>query len=198
MRPPELILASTSPYRVQLLRSAGIEARPEAPHVDEAAIWSADPVELARERARAKARAVAARFPGARVIGADQVGFDLDGDRSIFGKPENRADQMRRLQAMRGRRHALVTAVVLASPRGEIVEHSTSTLGLRADLTDAELQAYVDTGEGEGCAGGYAAEGRGIFLFDHIDGDWTNIIGLPMVLVITLLRREGWRFPDAS
>lgn len=194
----ELILASTSPYRRQLLESAGIAFRAESPGVDEREIQLADPVALATALARKKAFAVAARHPEALIIGADQVGYDLDPDGrptgAPFGKPTDREAQFQRLRAMVGRRHALVTAVVLKGPEVELVEHETTVLVARDDLEADELRAYVDTGEGLGCAGGYAAEGRGGFLFERVDGDWSNVIGLPMFRLVSMLRRCGWRF----
>lgn len=194
---PVLVLASTSPWRRRILEEAGLPVRCEASGVDEAEVRSADPVALVRELARRKAEAVAARRPQAWVLGADQVAFDPEtGD--IWGKPPDPEEHLRRLAAMRGRRHALVTGYALITPDGATVRHERTDLRVRADLTDDELAAYVATGEGSGCAGGYAAEGRGAFLFEAVDGDWFNVLGLPLFRVFDLLRERGWRFGGAA
>lgn len=189
----ELILASTSPYRRRMLVDAGITVRTESPGVDERAVQGSDPVELARELARRKARAVAERNPGAWVLGADQVVHDPDRAGDPYGKPADPEDHLRTLRAMVGRRHALVTGYAVIGPGVEVVGHEITMMYVRADLQDDELVAYVATGEGSGCAGGYAVEGRGVFLFDRIDGDWFNVIGLPLLRVMDVLRAHGWR-----
>jgi septum formation protein len=190
---PNLYLASTSPWRRRLLTDAGIAVLTESPGVDERSVEIADPVLLARDLARRKALAVAARHPDAWVLGADQVGYDLDPPGPPFGKPTDPEDHFRRLRSMVGRRHALVTAFSLVGPGIDVHEHETSVLTARNDLEDDELRAYVASGEGSGCAGGYAIEGRGVFLFEKIDGDWFNVVGLPLLRVVSALRAHGWR-----
>ena len=69
---------------------------------------------------------------------------------------------------------------------------------VRADISDEEIRRYVETGEGSGCAGGYAAEALGMFLFEHVEGCWQNVIGLPVPRVLTELRRGGWRFGGSN
>lgn len=190
----ELILASTSPYRRRMLIDAGIAVRCEAPGVDERAVRAASPEALARELARRKAAAVAARFPGQWVLGADQVVIDPDRPDEAIGKPSDPEDHLRRLRAVVGREQVLVTAFVLTGPGLEIADAVSTRLRFRRDLEDDELRAYVATGEGAGCAGGYAVEGRGAFLVEQIDGDLFNVIGLPLLRVMTALRTAGWRF----
>lgn len=210
---PRLILASTSPWRRRILQDAGLEVHCVPPEVDED-IGLSDPVALVRELAARKASAVAARYPDAWVIGADQVAFDPERPQEIWGKPPGPEEHLRRLLAMRGRRHRLVTGYALAVPlpaetppstgsrppvAGEIVvAHEHTDLTVRGDLEEEELRRYVATGEGSGCAGGYAAEGRGAFLFERIDGDWFNVLGLPLFRVLDLLRARGWRFGEAE
>lgn len=190
----ELILASTSPYRRRMLIDAGVAVRCEAPGVDERAVSAASPEGLARELARRKAAAVAERFPGRWVLGADQVVFDPDRPGEAIGKPADPEDHLRRLRALVGREQILVTAFVLTDGRSEIAEAVSTRLRFRDDLADDELRAYVATGEGSGCAGGYAVEGRGAFLVEQIDGDLFNVIGLPLLRVLAALRSVGWRF----
>ena len=194
---PPVVLASTSTWRLQLLASAGIEVRGEAHDVDEASIAAGDPRALALARARAKAHDVRRRLSregglgDAVVIGADQVAWIDD---EVFGKPEDDADWRARLRMLRGRTHTLSTGVVLVGGAGgEVSFCEDSHVRFRGDLEDAELDAYVALGEARGCAGGYMAEGRGAWLIEGIEGDWNNVIGLPVFRLITELRRRGAR-----
>lgn len=189
------MLASTSQWRLELLLGAGLPFRAVDPAVDEAQVAApapGGPREVALARAEAKAAAVARRMPGALVVGADQVAH-LDGEQ--FGKPRDPADHLKRLQSLRGRRHELTTGVVVFGPRADEVERLVVTSGVtfRADLLDEELAAYVETGEGAGCAGGYMVERRGAWLVEAVDGDWLNVIGLPVFPLVGLLRRRGLR-----
>ena len=190
MAAPPLVLASTSPWRLQLLRDAGIPCAPADPAVDEEAIEAANPAALAAARARAKADAVAPRFPHALVLGADQVAH-LDG--VAFGKPRGERDWLARLRSLRGRTHTLTTAFCLVGPGGRQERSVDSRVRFRADLDDAELEAYVALGEAAGCAGGYMVERRGAWLIERVDGDWTNVVGLPVFAVVAALRERGWR-----
>lgn len=197
-----IVLASTSPWRAALLRDAGIHVTLAEPAVDESAIGGTDPGAVARARAVAKAQAVAHRWTalpaGGRciVVGADQV-VHLDGRR--FDKPTSEEDQVSMLRDLRGRRHALTTAVCLHEVSAGVERARvrsfgvTSHLTMRPDLDDREIRAYAASGEGRGCAGGYQVEARGILLFSRIEGDWTNIVGLPLPRLVTELRRWGWR-----
>jgi septum formation protein len=189
---PLIVLASTSPWRKAMLEAAGFRVECEPPGVDERAVSEPDPRRLAAVLAEAKARAVARRRPDAWVLGADQVVTD---GAEVWGKPLDPADHLARLQAMRGRSHDLVTGFCLLGPDGvEEIGLETTRLWVRDDLTDDELRAYVATGEGSGCAGGYAAEGQGAWLFSRIEGDWFNVMGLPLLRVIDALRRHRWRY----
>ena len=186
----DLVLASTSPWRRKLLEDAGLRVRGVGPDVDERAVTDADPVRLALELARRKAAAVAAHHPDSWVLGADQVVHQAG---EVFGKPRDPSDHRARLGAMRGAQHDLVTGWCLLGPGAPAMGHATTRMTVRADITDEEIEAYVQGGEGSGCAGGYAVEGQGVFLFERIDGDWFNVIGLPLLDVLTALRARGWR-----
>jgi|GEM_PF-22353 len=208
-----LVLASTSPWRRQLLEEAGLPCLGVAPEVDEEAIEGRDPVDTARARARAKAQAVAVRYPEHLVLGADQVlwlpwdgapvfgagaagaGAAGAGGEAI-GKPRDEADWLARLRELRGRSHLLTTAVAIVAPPslgGEEELEVTTRVRLRADLEDAELRAYVAWGEARGCAGGYMVEQRGAWLIEACEGDWYNVIGLPILPLVGRLRARGWR-----
>ncbi|MCB9664187.1 MAG: septum formation protein Maf [Alphaproteobacteria bacterium] len=186
-----LVLASTSPWRLRMLRDAGLDVSGVAPGVDEEPLVGDGPVVTAALRARAKAEAVATRHPDAWVLGADQVVHAGD---EVFGKPRDPVDHLARLRSLRGETHALVTAWSLRGPGLPADGVCTTRMVVRADLTDAELEAYVRSGEGSGCAGGYAAEGQGAFLFRAVEGDWFNVIGLPLLDVVGALRARGWRY----
>jgi len=186
-----VVLASTSRWRRSILEAAGVRCATAAPDVDEASIHGSGPVEVAERRALAKAQAVARHHPGALVIGADQV-VHLDGE--VIGKPASDAEWMRRLVAFRGRTHDLTTAVALVQdgqPNDIFAVHTR--VRFRADATDEELAAYIAYGEARGCAGGYMVEQRGVWLVEAVDGDWTNVVGLPVFQLVSRLRARGFR-----
>lgn len=177
-----------------MLADVGVLARPVPSGVDEEAEPEHRPEQRAIALAVAKARAVAALHPTALVIGADQVVWDGE---EVFGKPRSPADHVARLLSMRGKAHDLVTGWAVIGPEGERTGLERTTLHVRAGISEREVRAYVESGEGSGCAGGYAAEGHGAFLFERIEGDWFNVIGLPLHAVLTELRRHGWRYGDS-
>ena len=188
---PPLILASTSPWRRRMLECAGLAPQVVAPGVDEQTVQDDDPIRLVRELARLKAGAVAAQHPEAWVIGADQVLFD---GRGIHGKPSSEEEHLGRLLSMRGQTHLLVTGYRIVGPGIDVWDHETTRLTLRSDLEVEELRRYVASGEASNCAGGYAIEGHGVFLFSEIDGDYFNVLGLPLLRVLDALRAHGWRY----
>lgn len=185
-----LVLASTSPWRRALCAQVALEVDAIAPQVDEDTILAGDPVALACVRARAKAESVAG--PDRLVIGSDQV-VHLDG--RVYGKPADDAAHLAQLQALRGRTHQLTDGVCIVGPQGRLEFHVDAHVTLRADLSDAELAAYVASGDARGCAGGYRVEGPGAWLVQRIDGDWFTVVGLPMYDVLGALRSLGWRPP---
>jgi septum formation protein len=176
-----------------MLRDAGIEAEGVAPDVDETTIQGAIPEETARHRAVAKAVEVSRRRPDDLVIGADQVAH-LDGQ--TFGKPTSTDDWRERLRSLRGRSHTLTTAVALAEGGALADSFAIDTrVSIRGDLTDDEIDDYIASGEGAACAGGYMAEKRGAWLVETIQGDWQNVIGLPLLPLLARLRARGYRLP---
>ncbi|MFT4703328.1 MAG: septum formation protein [Bradymonadia bacterium] len=189
--PAPLILASTSRYRRALLERLGHPFDCIAPGVDER-LWKGrglSPRELVRQLALAKATAVASAHPGAIVIGSDQCA-SLDG--AILGKPHTRDNAIAQLVLMAGRTHELLTGVAVIGPDGEVTGHidvhrlTMRTLGVEA------IARYVDADEPLDCAGSYKIEGRGVALFERVEGDdGTAIIGLPLMWVARTLTALG-------
>lgn len=186
----ELVLASTSSARKVLLEALGLPFRAEAPGVDEEVPAGMGPQQAVAVIAERKARAVWTRFPQALVIGSDQL-VGLDG--RALGKPADARAARAQLAAMAGRTHEIFTAVCVAGPGFLCTEVDVARLTLWS-LSAAELDGYVATGEWEGCAGSYRVEGRGQALFKEIQGDRTGIQGLPMTLLVRLLREAGVQF----
>lgn len=182
-----LVLASSSPWRRGICAQVGLEVEAVAPPVDEAAIQAPTPEGLALARARAKAESLAG--PGVLVLGSDQV-VHLDG--VAYGKPESPAAHLAQLRALRGRTHALTDGVVIVAPHARAEFCVTAHVTLRADVSDAELEAYVASGDAQGCAGGYRVEGPGAWLVDRVEGDWFTVVGLPIYAVLGALRTLGW------
>ena len=180
----ELILASTSPARRALLDGLGLPCRAVAPEVDETHLPGESAPALVARLAQAKAQAVSQRFPGAWVLGADQV-VALGDD--VFNKPASRDAARAQLTRLSGTTHSLHTGVHLTNGAhtGSAVESAHLTLH---PLSAAQLERYLDTEEWRGCAGSYRVEGRGQLLMARIEGDRTNIQGLPMLTVCRLLR----------
>jgi septum formation protein len=185
-----LILASASPRRAELLRSAGIEFTIEAADVHEAREAGESPVDYSRRLARDKARAVAAGRPEAFVLGADT---DVCVDDRILGKPRDAADAAEMLRLLSGRWHEVTTGVCLISPGGadEDIAHETTRVQF-SKLTEQEIAAYVATGEPMDKAGAYAIQGWAARWIPRIEGDYSNVVGLPVALVYGLLTRRRY------
>jgi septum formation protein len=195
---PEVILASGSAARRQLLEAAGVPFRVVPSAVDEDLVRAdlarthpdAHGTQIARLLARAKAEDVSWRHPAALVIGADQV---LEAGHEIFNKPKDLAAARRHLLALAGRAHRLVSAVSLAEGGTEIWQDlDVATLTMR-DLGETSVDAYL-AAVGErvcACVGAYELEGRGVQLFDDIDGDYFTILGLPLLPLLAELRRRS-------
>jgi len=187
----ELILASTSSARRALMDGLGLPYRAEAPGVDEAVSPHLSAEEAVRELASRKAHAVQRRHPEAWVLGADQL-VEVGGE--ILSKPEDRGAARAQLGKLLGRTHAIHTGVCLVGPGGHVSEAAeTARLTFHALAAD-ELERYLDLEEWVGCCGSYRVEGAGQALLERLDGDRANVQGLPMVTVVRLLRRAGFRF----
>ncbi|MEV6654238.1 nucleoside triphosphate pyrophosphatase [Streptomyces sp. NPDC051219] len=182
-----LVLASASPARLNLLRQAGLAPEVIVSGVDEDALTAPTPGELARVLAEAKAAVVAARpeAAGALVIGCDSV-LELDGE--ALGKPADAEEATARWKSMRGRAGVLQTGhSVIDTVTGRHVSATASTTVRFGEPTDAEITAYVASGEPLHVAGAFTLDGRSAPFVDGIEGDYGNVIGLSLPLVRRLL-----------
>jgi septum formation protein len=194
LRRRELVLASASPFRRRMLEAAGLSFRTTPADVDEADIRqrlaTSSPVRIAETLAQAKAASVSAAQPDALVIGADQV---LAFDNQVFGKPNDVYEARAHLRQLRGHTHDLHSAVALAEAGETLWSHTeTAHLTMRA-FSDAFLDRYLaEMGPRAGqTVGAYEIEGRGIQLFERIEGDTFTIIGLPLLALLAELRARG-------
>jgi septum formation protein len=189
------VLASASPARLATLRKAGIDPQVIVSGVDEDQLDGLPPSELALQLAHLKCAAVAARgdLPrSAVVLGCDSV-LELDGH--ALGKPDDAADAISRWQAMRGRSGVLHTGHALTDTvTGKTVSQTASTIVHFADVTDAEIAAYVATGEPLHVAGAFTVDGLGGAFVTGIEGCHHNVVGVSLPLVRDLLADlgRGW------
>ncbi len=191
MRLP-VILASASPRRRDLLGLLGIPFQVCAADLDEAAICggAADAREAAVAAARAKAEAVAGRFPGRTVLGADTV-VVLDG--VCLGKPRDAAEAEAMLLRLQGRTHTVVTGVaVVDGEGGRRLAAREETAVTMLPLSREDVAAYVATGEPLDKAGAYAVQGLGAALVARVEGCYFNVVGLPLARTSLLLRELGF------
>ena len=185
-----LVLGSTSSYRRALLARLGIPFEVAAPGVDEAALTGESPAATALRLSEAKARAVAARYPDAVVIGSDQVA-DCDG--RAIGKPGDRGTAIRSLTELSGRTVVFHTGVALvAASSGRCQREIVAVTSVFRTLTMSEIETYLDREAPYDCAGAVKSEALGIVLFDSItSSDPTALIGLPLIVLSRMLRNEG-------
>jgi septum formation protein len=202
-----LILASASPRRQELLRNAGISFAVQPADVDETPLAAESPRECAERLARAKALEVWRSRPGDLVLGADTI---VVVGEAILGKPVDADDAARMLRMLSGREHRVITGVCLARPAtsdeiaaanhpgapsrivpSEIVTTaSETTLVTFSELSEKEIRDYVATGEPMDKAGAYAIQGIASRWIPRIEGDYSNVVGLPVALVYRMLRER--------
>jgi len=188
-----LVLASSSPRRVEVLRNAGFEFEIIPARVDESPRPGESPVALAERLAREKAEDVAARLApdnDAVVLGADTVVVGDDG--SLLGKPSSSADAAAMLEKLSGRTHEVITGIALVAAGGgrTRLAHERTRVSFR-DVSRPEIDAYVASGEPLDKAGAYAIQGRAGRFVTRIEGCYFNVMGLPLSLVDRMLRE--WR-----
>ena len=193
-----LVLASASPRRQELLRNAGIPFVVQSTNIPEVPQPGEAPRAFAERMAREKALAVFRRRPNDFVLGADTIVL-VGGE--ILGKPRDGADAVRMLRVLSGRTHQVVTGVCLVGPRMRTEDRqpeagfedvrSETTLVTVDPLGDDDIHSYVSTGEPTDKAGAYAIQGRASRWISRIEGDYFNVVGLPVSLVYKMLREHS-------
>jgi septum formation protein len=185
-----LVLASASPRRLALLAQAGVTPDDVIPAaIDETPLPGELPRALARRLALGKARAVAAAHPDAFVLGADTV---VACGRRLLPKAESREQAAECLALLSGRRHCVHGGIALVAPGGRERARVCETIVQFKTLTPAETAAYLDSGEWDGKAGGYAIQGRAEVLVKFIRGSYSNVVGLSLYDTMALLNGAGY------
>jgi septum formation protein len=183
-----LVLASASPRRQELLRNAGIPFVVHPAHIPEDPLPGESPRACAERLAREKARVVFLQRPKDIVLGADTVVF-VDGE--MLAKPSDSADAPRMLRLLGGKTHQVITGVCLIGGGSREDVRSETTLVTMKTISDNEIQAYIATGEPMDKAGAYAIQGMASRWIPRIEGDYFNVVGLPVALVWRMLQDHG-------
>ena len=207
-----IVLASASPRRQELLRSAGIPFTVQPAEIDETPHQGESPRNCAERLARQKALYVSKSRPGEWVLGADTI---VVIDEAILGKPRDEDDAARMLRLLSGRTHRVITGVCLGGdklvrgqwsaasdakllkteerePRTGVEDaRSETTLVTMGDLSDAEIRSYIATGEPMDKAGAYAIQGMASRWISRVEGDYSNVVGLPVALVYRMLMERS-------
>ena len=194
-----IVLASASPRRQELLKNAGIKFVVRPANIEEVQQPGEGATYFAERMAREKARAIRVATPASVVLGADTIVVARD---QVLGKPTDAADAVRMLRLLSNRQHFVITGVCLSGTdfqgagfQGKPFEdvRSEKTAVHFAALTDAEIRDYVATGEPMDKAGGYAIQGGASRWISKIEGDYSNVVGLPVDLVLRMLQEHGVR-----
>jgi septum formation protein len=198
----QLILASKSPRRYELLKRVGLDFEVVPSRVIENFVQTESPQEHVLRLAEAKAREVASECPNRWVVAADTIVY-ING--SILGKPKNGEEAIEMLHRLSGQEHWVLTGFFVCHLRkGKSDKEAVQTAVRMKGLTAAEIEWYVKTGEPFDKAGGYAIQGIGSFMIESIHGSYTNVVGLPVCELIQMLNRlgaieiadDGWQMAD--
>jgi septum formation protein len=184
-----LILASSSPRRQELLHGAGIAFDAYPPHIPEERTSGEAPLAYVRRLAQEKAQAVSRRFPQRYVLGADTIVL-LDDE--LLEKPRDAGDAARMLRLLSGRAHSVTTAVTLVNPAGQSDTRCSTTRVFFRTIEEEEIVHYIAGGEPMDKAGAYAIQGGAARWTQRIEGDYSNVVGLPVPLVKDMLRANGF------
>jgi len=187
----QIVLASTSPYRRQLLEQLQIPFVAAAPEFEEQIDSDIDPTLLVRHLALGKAQSLVAAYPEALIIGSDQVFVDAQGQ--SIGKPGTAENAFLQLQQMVGRTHTFYTGLALVDSRTGAVSSDVASFSVTLrPLTDAQIRAYLQREKPFDCAGSFKIEGLGIALMERMEGeDYNALIGLPLIKLVSLLADAG-------
>lgn len=191
---PRLVLASTSPYRRELLGRLQLPFATAAPETDESPLVGEHPAATAERLSVAKARAVAASHPDALIIGSDQVAYQGN---TRYGKPGTRENAIIQLRSMSGKAVVFHTGLcLLNAASGRVHLRGIPTEVRFRELSDEEIRRYLDKEDALNCAGSARSEGLGISLLEYLRGDDPNaLVGLPLIALCEMLRAEGVALP---
>ncbi|QRN86104.1 septum formation inhibitor Maf [Clostridia bacterium] len=182
----KLILASASPRRKEILSSMGYQFQVEPSNIEERQNPELPPKEIAADLARQKAVDISKKYPNEIVLGADTI---VVLDDKVLGKPKDEDDAFCMLQSLRGREHQVITGVALVKNE-KIHCFSVTTKVWMMDASDEQLKAYVRTKEPLDKAGSYGIQGKGALLVEKIEGDYFNVVGLPIQKIAHVLSQK--------
>jgi septum formation protein len=185
----QLILASASPRRIELLKLAGLDFNVIPSSIEETPLKGETPREHVLRLSREKAQAVSARYPDAWVIGADTI-VVINGE--IMGKPDGVSEAREMIKKLSGHEHHVHTGFAIArQSAGVLMEDIVTSSVLFKNISEEEINWYIGTKEPYDKAGGYAVQGAGAYFIKEIHGSYTNVIGLPLCEAISLLKQAG-------
>ena len=191
---PALLLASSSPFRRQLLDKLGLDFIHQSPDIDESRLAGESPVALVMRLAREKAAALAGSHPDTLIIGSDQVAVIGD---QVLGKPGTREKAIEQLSAASGQRVTFLTGLCLLNTATGRTQVACDPFHVQfRTLRPAQIERYVDAEQPLNCAGSFKSEGLGIVLFKALEGrDPNTLVGLPLILLTEFLAAEGVALP---
>ena len=191
---PALLLASSSPFRRQLLDKLGMDFIHQSPDIDESRLEGESPVALVMRLAREKARALADSHPDTLIIGSDQVAVIGD---QVLGKPGTREKAIEQLSAASGQRVTFLTGLCLLNTASGRTQVACDPFHVQfRTLRPEQIERYVDAEQPLNCAGSFKSEGLGIVLFKALEGrDPNTLVGLPLILLTEFLAAEGMSLP---
>ncbi len=189
---PQLVLASTSPFRKQLLEKLKLEFTTDSPDIDESRLVGETPEALVARLAEQKAVAVAERHPNSLIIGSDQVAVN---DGEILGKPGNHDKAVAQLQSTSGQRVTFLTGLCLYNSATGDSQLEVVPFGVVfRELSESQIENYLNAEQPYNCAGSFKSEAMGIALFERLEGEDPNtLIGLPLIRLVRMLEAEGVR-----
>lgn len=186
-----IVLASTSPYRLQLMRQLELHFHVAAPLYKEQMDASVSAELLVKHQALQKAKSLAETYPDALIIGADQV--FVDARHRVLGKPGTPEKAIEQLLEMQGRKHTFYTGLAIydSASKDNVTEFDTFSVTMR-ELTKEQIKHYVERENPVDCAGSFKVEGLGIALMEKMAGDdYTTLIGLPLIQLVNMLNHFG-------
>jgi MAF protein len=187
---PDLILASSSPYRKELLERLGLPFGVCSPDIDESPLPNETPLQLVHRLSETKARAVVANYPQHLIIGSDQVAV-VDG--RIVGKPRDHDAAVAQLRRASGRRVEFLTGLAVFNSTTGAVQVEVVHFAIQfRELSDDRIERYLRKDQPYNCAGSFRSESLGVTLFEHMEGeDHNSVVGLPLIKLVRMLENEG-------